>query len=152
MNQPTRTCVNCRHADLSHEKQPCYSCHQFENWVPASGTAFAVTDKHRAFAAGAAVLHNPPTGDAPGLLDAAAGHMRDRAAIYDKPGGERSMAQTVAAFNAITGKTITEAEGWLLMAVLKMVRAQTRAEPHRDSIEDLIAYGALFGEARLRGR
>lgn len=100
------------------------------------------------------MIHAPPlpATTAPDLLAAAADHMLARAATYDKPEGERSMAQTVAAFNAITGHKLTESEGWLLMAVLKMVRAQTRSEPHRDSIEDLIAYGALFGEARLGGR
>lgn len=85
------------------------------------------------------------------LLQAAAEHMADRAANYDKPQGERSMAATVKAFNAITGRDLTEAEGWLLMALLKMVRSQQRAEPHRDSVEDLVAYAALFGEARLGG-
>lgn len=92
------------------------------------------------------------TPDAPALLDQAAKHMRDRAETYDKPEGERSMAATVEAFNAITGRDLDESEGWLLMAVLKMVRSQQRREPHRDSVEDLVAYSALFGEARLGGR
>lgn len=127
------------------------------------------------------------------LLDAAAGHMRDRAATYDKPEGERSMGKTVQAFNAITGRNmeaatkiqsmlvalkavfetrgddpvsvemidgllvyakdikpvLRESEGWLLMAVLKMVRSETRETHHEDSVTDLIAYCALFGEARL---
>jgi hypothetical protein len=89
---------------------------------------------------------------APGLLDKAARHMRDRAATYDKPGGERSMSATVTAFNAITGHDLRESEGWLLQALLKMVRSETRDEPHADSVEDLIAYSALFGESRLGGR
>lgn len=87
---------------------------------------------------------------APELLEAAAGHMRDRAATYDKPDGERSMGRAVQAFNAITGQQLTEAEGWLLLQVLKDVRAFTsRDKPHRDSIEDCIAYAALKGEAVL---
>jgi hypothetical protein len=89
---------------------------------------------------------------APRLLDQAAKHMRDRAATYDKPEGERSMGKTVEAFNAITGRDLTESEGWLMMALLKMVRSQQRKEPHADSCEDLIAYTALFGEARLGGK
>lgn len=89
---------------------------------------------------------------APDLLDAAAGHMRDRAATYDKPEGERSMGKTVEAFNAITGRDLRESEGWLLLALLKMVRSEQREAPHRDSLEDLIAYSALFGEARVGGR
>lgn len=93
-----------------------------------------------------------PSFSAPDLLAAAEKHMRDRASTYDKPEGERSMGKTVEAFNVVTGRGLTESEGWLLMALLKAVRSQTRAEPHRDSIEDLIAYAGLFGEARLGGR
>lgn len=85
------------------------------------------------------------------LLEAAAKHMRDRAATYDKPQGEHSMAQTVNAFNAITGKNLTEAEGWLLMLLLKQVRIFTNpAKPHQDSIEDAVAYASLLGDSMLR--
>lgn len=136
---------------------------------------------------------------APMLLDCARRHMEARAATYDKPGGERSMDATVAAFNAITGRdadpiavvikpristllinlrtggehsnitnvieqlevvqhflsnihpaALTESEGWMLMSCLKMVRDRQRQQPHVDSIEDNIAYAALYGEARLR--
>lgn len=87
---------------------------------------------------------------APLLLDAAADHMRDRAATYDKPEGERSMGATVAAFNIITGRDLTESEGWLLMQILKDVRDRQREQPHRDSLEDGIAYSALKAEARLK--
>ena len=83
------------------------------------------------------------------LLNKAASHMQARAATYDKPEGERSMAATVAAYNAVTGQAMSEANGWLFMALLKMVRDNQRAEPHTDSVEDLIAYAALYGEARL---
>jgi len=83
------------------------------------------------------------------LLNKAASHMQARAATYDKPEGERSMAATVTAYNAVTGQNITESHGWLLMSILKMVRDNQRNEPHTDSVEDLIAYSALYGEARL---
>ena len=83
------------------------------------------------------------------LLNKAAAHMQSRAATYDKPKGERSMGQTVAAFNVITGSDLSESEGWLLMTLLKMVRDRQRDQPHADSCEDLIAYSALYGEARL---
>lgn len=89
---------------------------------------------------------------APALLDQAAKHMRDRAATYDAPQGERSMGKTVQAFNAITGRDLRESEGWLLLELLKIVRSETSKEPHQDSVEDLIAYGALYGEARLGGK
>jgi len=83
------------------------------------------------------------------LLNKAQTHMQARAATYDKPEGERSMAATVEAYNAITGHSLTEANGWLLMAVLKMVRDNQRKEAHVDSVEDLVAYASLYGEARL---
>lgn len=87
---------------------------------------------------------------APELLEAAARHMAERARTYDKPAGERSMARAVPAFNAITGRDLTEAEGWLLLAVLKQVRLFTRPEYHADSAEDGIAYCALTAEAKAR--
>lgn len=85
------------------------------------------------------------------LLGKAADHMGQRAKTYDKPQGERSMSATVKAFNAITGRNLSASEGWLLMALLKMVRDNQRAAPHADSIEDLVAYAALYGESRLGG-
>jgi len=85
------------------------------------------------------------------ILDAAAGHMKDRAATYDKPAGERSMGATVTAFNAITGHTLTEEQGWLLMEVLKQVRSQQGAYS-ADSYQDLAAYAALRGECAARDR
>lgn len=86
---------------------------------------------------------------APALLDAAARHMEDRAKTYDQPGGERSMGKTVAAFNIITGRNLSESEGWLLMQILKDVRDRQRTTPHIDSLEDCIAYSALKAEARI---
>lgn len=89
---------------------------------------------------------------APDILKKSAQHMLDRAATYDKPEGERSMAKTVQAFNAITGRDITTAEGWLMMAVLKQVRAfQNPGKPHVDSLEDGPAYLALMAEEMLSG-
>lgn len=88
---------------------------------------------------------------APELLAKAKKHMDDRAATYDKPEGERSMAATVAAFNAITGRDLTESEGWLIMQILKDVRDRQRGKPHVDSLEDGIAYAALKAEARMKG-
>ena len=83
---------------------------------------------------------------APEILEAAAGHLRERAATYDKPEGERSMAATVAAFNTITNHNLTTEQGWLLMACLKMVRAQS-GNYRADSYEDGAAYFALAGES-----
>lgn len=82
------------------------------------------------------------------FLSAAAAHMSARAQTYDKPTGERSMARTVTAFNAITGHNLSESDGWMLMMLLKAVRLTQRATYHADSAEDLVAYAALMGEAR----
>ena len=89
---------------------------------------------------------------APDILKKSAQHMLDRATTYDKPDGERSMTKTVQAFNAITGRDITTAEGWLMLAVLKQVRAfQNPGKPHVDSLEDGPAYLALMAEEMLSG-
>ena len=85
------------------------------------------------------------------LLHRAASLMDERGKQYDQRSGERSMQATVTAFNAISGYCLTEADGFLLMAILKMVRDQSRETPHRDSIDDLVAYASLYGEARLHG-
>lgn len=82
------------------------------------------------------------------ILNKAARHMTDRAATYDKPEGERSMGRAVEAFNAITGRDLSEAEGWLLLQVLKSVRLFTRPGYHADSAEDGVAYAALVAEAK----
>lgn len=85
---------------------------------------------------------------APQLLQKAADIMIERGKQYDKPEGERSMGAAVRAFNAITGKDLTEPEGWLLLQVLKDVRQWQNPERyHADSAEDCIAYAALKAEA-----
>lgn len=91
-----------------------------------------------------------PEVSAPALLNAAAGHMAARASTYDKPEGERSMAQTVAVFKAHHGIELTEAQGWHFMQILKDVRLFTRESYHADSAEDCIAYAALKAEALAR--
>jgi len=85
---------------------------------------------------------------APELLQNAANIMAERGKQYDKPEGERSMGKCVAAFNIITDKTLTEAEGWLLLQLLKDVRQWQRPGYHQDSSEDCIAYAALKAEAK----
>lgn len=95
-------------------------------------------------------LPDKPPQSAFQLLNRAAEHMQARAATYDKPEGERSMGATVTAFNAVTGLALTEAHGWLLMSILKMVRDNQRQAAHVDSCEDLVAYVSLYGEARLK--
>ena len=89
---------------------------------------------------------------APEFLHKAAALMEERGKEYDKPEGERSMGKTVKAFNAITGHSLTEAEGWLLLQVLKDVRQWQRPGYHADSAEDCIAYSALKAEALAEGK
>lgn len=84
---------------------------------------------------------------APDVLGKARQHMLDRAATYDKPEGERSMAKTVEVFNAFHGTSLTEAQGWHFMQILKDVRLFTRESYHADSAEDAVAYAALKAEA-----
>lgn len=93
---------------------------------------------------------NPPIQfTAPQMLKRASDLMVERAVQYDSPEGERSMEKITNAFNAITGKNITESEGWMFMVLLKLVRDNTRTLGHQDSCEDLIAYSSLYGESRL---
>lgn len=84
---------------------------------------------------------------APAILDAARGHLESRAALRDQAGGERSMARTVTAFNAITGHALSERDGWLFMATLKATRAATTAKGIPDDYQDGAAYFALAGES-----
>jgi hypothetical protein len=94
----------------------------------------------------------PPETSAAALLDEAKRTMQERAREYDQPGGERNMAATVAAFNAITGHSLQESEGWLFMEVLKARRDFSTPHGHADSQRDRIAYAALGAEARRAGR
>ena len=73
--------------------------------------------------------------------------MDQRGKTYDSDSGERSMGKTVEAFNAITGVGLTEAEGWLLLEILKNVRQWTNKGYHHDSAVDGVAYSALKAEA-----
>lgn len=59
---------------------------------------------------------------------------------------ERSMARTVSAFNGLTGRDLTEEEGWLFMATLKLARASGGRTYRRDDYVDAAAYIALLGE------
>lgn len=88
---------------------------------------------------------------APQFLQSGLDAMKQRAATYDKPEGERSMGATVEAFKAITGHAITEEQGWLFMAILKAVRSQ-QGNYSADSYVDGAAYFGLAGEAACAAR
>ena len=88
---------------------------------------------------------------APEILTQAQRTIAQRGAQRDSgQGQERSMAATVAAFNAIEGTQLTERQGWAFMKTLKMVRAATTARNglfNPDDALDGAAYAALEGEA-----
>lgn len=84
---------------------------------------------------------------APNILLRATDHLVKRGQTYDTPGGERSMASAVEAFNGLTGLSLREEHGWLLLVLVKMRRLLTAPGFHSDSAEDGAAYAALMGEA-----
>ena len=81
------------------------------------------------------------------LLSLASDTLAERGRERDKPGGERSMARAVAAFNAITGRDLGTKEGWRFMMCLKMARGNAA-----DDDLDLIGYAALAAEEGVRER
>ena len=72
--------------------------------------------------------------------------MEDRAATYDKPEGERSMANTVSMFSAMTGHQLTEEQGWKFMCCLKLVRSE-QGNYRADNYVDGAAYFSLAVES-----
>lgn len=78
------------------------------------------------------------------------GAQRDTATGMAAAPQERSMAATVAAFNAIHKTNLTETQGWAFMQTLKMVRAATSARNglfNADDYLDGAAYAALGHES-----
>jgi len=84
------------------------------------------------------------------LLTEAAALIADRGKERDKDGGERSMARCVKAFNAMTGNSLSEEQGWLFMVYLKHARMQGGAFK-KDDYDDAIAYAALQAECAING-
>lgn len=94
--------------------------------------------------------------DAPEVLRIAAETILSRGTQRDTGGStaavpqERSMAATVAAFNAIEGTDLTPRQGWAFMQTLKLTRAATSARNgifNADDYVDGAAYAALGHEA-----
>ncbi len=88
---------------------------------------------------------------APEFLQSALSTLTQRGKDYDKPEGERSAAAVAVAFNAITGKHITDAEVYLVLQLVKDVRQWQCADFHADSALDCVAYAALKAEALAGG-
>ena len=95
--------------------------------------------------------YESPSRTAEQFLAQASELMTERGEQYDGPQGERSISKTIAAFNSITGRDLTESEGWLMMSVFKRVR-QYNGGYHKDSAEDAVAYAALEAESLEHGR
>ncbi len=90
---------------------------------------------------------NPPDR----ILDEAKKTLQQRGIDYDGKGyqgGERSMAQTVALFEAFTGIKLTEVDGWRFILCLKMARSTT-GKPKMDTYVDMAGYASLLGECHL---
>ena len=113
----------------------------------------------RPVAAAAAPLPALLATPAPEVLRIAAETIVQRGAQRDSQAGggaapaERSMAATVAAFNALEGAALTEAQGWRFMQMLKLARAATCERNgvfNPDDYVDGSAYGALGCEAAER--
>lgn len=159
------TCSTCKHDDTQAHQEPCNTCGRgdegsFTNWEPAKPEYVARGEVKKPEPKAAPIdsdskaasdfVRNTSVPTAPDILSAAEKHMRDRAATYDKPEGERSMAQTVAVFNTFHGTSLTEAQGWHFMQILKDVRLFTRDGYHADSAEDGVAYAGLKAEAKAK--
>lgn len=95
-------------------------------------------------------IEEPTT--APDFLQSAINTLTQRGKDYGKPEGERSAAAVAVAFNAITGRNLTEAEVWLVLQLVKDVRQwQNPGRYHADSALDCVAYAALKAEALASG-
>lgn len=77
--------------------------------------------------------------------------LNQRGKDYDQPQGERSAGKVAEAFNAITGRNLSEAEIWLILQLVKDVRQwQNPDRYHADSALDGVSYSALKAEALAR--
>lgn len=85
---------------------------------------------------------------APEILRHAAEIIDQRGQQRDSPKGERSMARAVKIFESLTDCRMTEAEGWLFMAALKLARMRYGYNP--DDTFDAAAYLALRLESLNR--
>lgn len=83
------------------------------------------------------------------FLKKAIDEMKDRSATYDSPAGERSIANTVSAFNLLTNSSMKSSDGWLFMCLLKLVRANSGGDLRLDSFVDGAAYLSLYGAEKV---
>jgi hypothetical protein len=83
--------------------------------------------------------------DAVAILDEVKATLMARAADNDVGDKERLMERIVHIFTVITGKDMSEEEGWLFMVSLKLARLEVN-KSNRDNWIDAIGYMALLGE------
>jgi len=97
-------------------------------------------------------MSNPRPKTSVEYLNRAVEVQTERAKEYNQSveGGERSMTDIVAAFNALTGHKVTETEGWMFLQILKMKRLMTGRRHHEDSALDNVSYAALVAESSVR--
>ena len=79
------------------------------------------------------------------ILSQISGLIEERGKTYDK-GEERSFTKVAHAYNSIKGSGLSGSDIALMLVILKLVRQETSDTVHRDSIDDLVAYSALYGE------
>lgn len=151
------TCANhVQAASLDDQPVVCWSCSSasvagpkpLPYWKPMSKSYDAAFRDEAPLRPLESIRQEPPKASAPELLNKAADLLTERGKQYDQPEGERSMSKAVSAFNAITGRNLSESEGWLLLQVLKDVRLFQKPGYHQDSAEDCIAYASLKAESK----
>lgn len=77
--------------------------------------------------------------------------MAQRAVQRDQPNGERTAARAAAIFNAWTGRSLSESDGWRFMVALKLAR-EIQGQFTADDYTDGAAYMALLGESESTKR
>lgn len=95
------------------------------------------------------VLAEEVPNDAVAILNEAANTIYNRAASRDIE-QERSAELTVEIFNAITGRDLTEEDGWIFLLALKLARSR-RGTVNPDDLLDLVGYSALLAECSAKG-
>ena len=146
-----------------YKNDVCFN-HNGKQWTLSEGQGdfeYAEEENEIKFSSGVTKLMSIDTVDDPiiktvqatDFLSKALTLLEERGKDYDQPQGERSMGKTIQAFNAITGHTLKESEGWLLLQLLKDVRQWSNPNSyHADSAEDCISYAALKAEALVEGK
>ena len=127
--------VHAEPVEPASYEAPQYSEHVFE--VPDEATKAFMRELNR--------QRRPERQSAHGFLEEASSAMKQRAALRDAEDGERTAAQIAKVFNAITGNDLSEADAWMFLIVLKIVRSRN-GKYNRDDYVDLAAYAGLLGE------